>query len=298
MSAAAHPQTGVSIRKSVAPSMTSEDAPEPNSTDAKFERFLRCFESHIPLVARLHLASSARTELPWTAICPLLYSILDSADSFRHLVRHNKVRDGYVVARTIYETVVNVCFLLASDSEIAERAWRHAKQKAVRDLDRTIEVGDQAITIRWSGADEIGADPDVQQLLSEFTSSKGREVRDWTQESVPQRIDVVRKRFGRRLSNGLVFGLILYRHSSEVAHGTLFGALFALGALEPLGPPRSDSELVQRGRDHCVRLLLLLDVSLNSLVEITASMLRMNRLASESRSFLNAALDRTTGSDA
>src|SRR5690606_37509589 len=81
-----------------------------------------------------------------------------------------------------------------------------------------------------------------QELLREFTSRSGREITAWTPENVHQRLEVIQRHFGEDTVRELAFGLLLYRHASEIAHGTLYGALFSWGAMEPGGPPRSTDE--------------------------------------------------------
>jgi hypothetical protein len=51
-------------------------------------------------------------------------------------------RDCFGIARTINETAINICYTLAMGDEVAERAERHAHQKAYRDLHRESAIGD------------------------------------------------------------------------------------------------------------------------------------------------------------
>ena len=82
------------------------------------------------------------------------------------------------------------------------------------------------------GAEELLQHPEHRKWLDEFTTKSGREVASWTPENVPQRLEAVYQQFGPSDSRGLAFGLLLYRHASEIAHGTLFGTLFSWGAME------------------------------------------------------------------
>jgi len=214
------------------------------------ERLSNFFSAQLNLVARLRDLSRVRTEHRWCVIYPLLYSIVDSGDSFRNLARNEKVRDCYVLGRVLYETLVNALFMLAQGYSAAERAIRHARQKSIRDLDRTIQVGARTLKVKSSAADFVATDPQIQQIISEFTTKKGREITSWTPENVVQRIETIERHFGQKISTSLIFGLTIYRHSSDIAHGTLFGALFSLGLNVPGGAPESPAALEKHFREQ------------------------------------------------
>ena len=77
--------------------------------------------------------------------------------------------------------------------------------------------------------------------------------------------------FGSDEAIGLIYGLLLYRHSSDIAHGTLFGALFGYGATDPSGPPKSLGDLECFRHDQLRLVLMLVGFSLNSLIRIVGT---------------------------
>lgn len=205
---------------------------------------------------------------------PLLDSIAESVDSLRTLVNRLKLRDSYVIARVIYETSVNACFLLTNPEAISGRAHAHAKQKALRNLTRAIELaGDVIFEFKPQGAEELLGNPRHQEWLSEFTSRSGREITSWTPENVQQRLEAVYLKFGEPQTRGLAFGLLLYRNASEIAHGTLFGTLFSWGAMEIGRPLRSSEDLGKFRRRELRHLLKLVSYSLESLIRLVNSAL-------------------------
>jgi hypothetical protein len=219
-----------------------------------------------------------------TILFPLLGAIAESTATLRELVRRYAIRDAYVVARVIYETAINACFILTNGSELAKRIRRHATQKVLRDLERNIELaGEQVVQLRWSGSDLALADPANQALLQEFSSRSGREITSWTPENVKERLESIYQNFGREAAMGLVWGLLLYRHASEVAHGTLYGALFAWGAMDPNGPPKSTAAIQSFRVDQARLLLMLVGVSLESLVRIVAGELSLPHIAASAQ---------------
>lgn len=241
-------------------------------------------ESQADLLRQVRAAAKETSVAGATVLFPLLDGGVESIASLRTLVELYRVRDAYVIARVIYETAVNACFILTDPVPLSERAHRHAGQKALRDLERSIELaGEQVMKVKWSGADQTLAHPANRQLLEEFTSKSGREITSWTPENVQRRVEAIYVKFGRQESLGLVYGLLLYRHASEIAHGTLFGALFAWGAMDPKGPPKTVGD-IQAFRVEQARLLLMLTgFSLESLVRIAARVLLMPDVGAAAR---------------
>lgn len=218
------------------------------------------------------------------ALYPFLDSIAESVGSLRTLVNQLKLRDSYVIARVIYETSVNACFLLTEPKALSARASTHAKQKALRNLVRAIELaGNQVFEFRAQGAEELLGDPQHQGWLKQFTSKSGREITSWTPENVQQRLEATYLKFGHEETRGLAFGLLLYRHASEIAHGTLFGTLFSWGAMEPGSPPRCPGDIGKFRRRELRHLLKLVSYSLESLIRVASSVLATPNISASAR---------------
>src|SRR5205807_4645398 len=136
-----------------------------------------------------------------------------------------------------FEAIVNTCFIMAEGKAAADRARRHAHQKSYRDLDR--EICGTGLRLVSTAKDEQASNPGLQADLALFTHRNGRENIQWTDENIPERIATIERKYGRASATGLRFALFaIYRHSSEIAHGSLFGALFSLGLTLP-GTPQS-----------------------------------------------------------
>lgn len=189
---------------------------------------------------------------------PFLDSVAESVDSLRILINQLKLRDSYVIARVIYETSLNACFLLTDSEALSCRARTHAMQKALRSLARAVEIaGNKIFEFKVQGAEEVMGHPKHQEWLNEFTSKSGREITSWTPENVQQRLETTYLKFGHDATRGLAFGLLLYRHASEIAHGTVFGTLFSWGAME-FGIPLTSPSDIGRFRRKELRSLMKL----------------------------------------
>lgn len=208
---------------------------------------------------------------PLTSLFPFLDSIRMSSKSFAMLVRADALRDSYVIGRMIYETAINAAFVATDPEALFARATRHANQKSLRDLVRTIEIAGTALfKFEHSAANQLMNEPAHKQWLDEFTSRSGREITSWTPENVQQRLEAVYARFGEDAVKGLAFGLLMYRHASEIAHGTLYGTLFSWGATEIGRSLRSPADLALFRRLELRHLLKLVCFSLESLVRVLA----------------------------
>lgn len=226
-----------------------------------------------------HFRLSQRNSRCFGVVFPLLDAASTSTDSLVDLCQQRKVRDGFVIARMIYETLVNACFVLAGGPDVAERAWRHSQQKALRDLDRTIELsGKPVVHVRWSGADEVMAHPESKKLLEEFTSRNGREVMSWTPESVLERLEAIRDKHGQDVVMGMILGLYIYKNASEIVHGTFYGALFALGVTRPPAPT-SDEDIIKFQLEQCKALLMFTAHSMESVVRVCSDVAGQPELA-------------------
>lgn len=209
-------------------------------------------------------------------IFPYLDSVNDSLESFRMLIRNGKLRDSYVIARVIYETAVNACFVLTDPEVLTARANTHAKQKTLRGLVRAIKIaGDEIFSYKMHGAEELMKIPRHEEALNSYTSRSGREITSWTPENVQERLDAIYRKFGRNKAYGLMLSLLLYRHSSEIAHGTLYGTIFSWGAAE-VGEPLTREEDIGEFRYKELRQLLkFISHTLESVMAITCPLIEL-----------------------
>jgi hypothetical protein len=153
-------------------------------------------------------------------------------------------KDTYLIARSVCEGSINIAYLMASDPEIARKAQRHAQVRAFRDLHREQTTGGWTINLGYQGALPPTEVDRLESMAREFTSARGRE-KDWTDLTVRQRLDAASMAFGSTalLSLSVSFANI-YRHASEVTHGSYYGALMIWGLTAP-GFSRSGSSALR-----------------------------------------------------
>ena len=155
-------------------------------------------------------------------------------------------RDCFSICRSIVELAVNVCYICAGGEATAERAEKHARQKAARDLDRESSVGGQTIRLRSSASQALRLPEELADSIDEFTARSGRE-KGWTDLSIDARCERVGEVLGTKVLTPLHWArFAVYRHSSEILHGTFFSAVFFMGLTDPTGAPSSPDEWLNR----------------------------------------------------
>lgn len=108
--------------------------------------------------------------------------------------------------------------------------------------------------------------PEVDAAINEYTTRGGSEATAWTRESVDDRIEAIATRFDERVLTQLHWARFsMYRHASEILHGTFNGALFALGMSRPEGPPEGEA-LKAHFNEHLSMVLLMSGMALDALI--------------------------------
>ena len=168
-----------------------------------------------------------------------------------------RTRECYLMARAVVETLVNTCYVLAKGLEAADAAKRHAKQKAFRDLSRQSEIAGHRINMGLKETPNIDELEGLAKDLERFTTNSGKEDYRWTKDNLDERIGIAGEAFGPSVLSRLHMArFAVYRHSSEIIHGTLFGYLYFHGSTLPSEPASSQEGLAQHIADQHIYLLL------------------------------------------
>jgi hypothetical protein len=187
----------------------------------------------------------------------LHFSVYDSCKSILILTQNHQVRDCFLTARTIYELTLNIGYIANGGKETLEKAKRHLQQKSYRDLERKLTIESMNMTVKSLGVENLKIGQELQDALDEYTTKKGLEVRSWTGDNVFHKIEVISKKYGQKIKDILNIGLFnIYRHSSEIAHGTLFGLFYIIGATDLKDRPRDTNELLKFHRQHLTLIIL------------------------------------------
>ncbi|AVO56130.1 hypothetical protein C7A17_26445 [Ectopseudomonas mendocina] len=210
--------------------------------------------SNKPRVARLYAIYSA---------------IIEDAISIRLLCENARTNQAYIVSRALLERLTNFCFLqLCTDAEFSDYV-DYSLNKAGRSLDRSIEAGGQVKARIALNGGEFELPPEISAAIAKFTSERGREKTRWTNVSLPDRAAVIEAKLG---NTGLFMSLLtIYADASEALHGTLYGAVFHLGAYET-SPPHDQASLDQHRYRTLSALYLMAGGSIDTLFSLLASL--------------------------
>jgi len=190
-------------------------------------------------------------------------------------------RDCFSICRSIVELSVNVCYICAEGETVALRAERHAQQKAARDLDRKSSIGDQTIHLRFADVEASRMPEELEKSVNEFTFSSGRE-KGWIDLSIDARCEKVGEVLGAKILTPLHWArFAVYRHSSEILHGTFFSAIFFMGLTDPKGPPKSLKKWIEQIANQHLMVLMATVLALVAVAKAVAAILSIPELASE-----------------
>lgn len=251
-------------------------------TEEVMERLCGFFCEQAALLDRASYSTIEKFETVWCVVRLLVLSIAGTNRAIPFITKSGGFAASLVLGRMVLETLINACYILAEGESTAELALRHANQKSYRDLERKLQVGDFHLSLSHPGKIEPQQDSDLTHALNEFTSAKGRE-KNWTNKTVKERLEVIDKIFGTEVSGQFSFAFFgLYNNSSELVHGTVYGALFALGVTSP----GESKDFKTRGENHqrsnLSMSLLLLGNAINAFLVAVGKKIGKDELINES----------------
>lgn len=154
----------------------------------------------------------------------LLLGISDSLESLSVLSRINKMRDCYVISRMIYETTLNVLYIAATNFEAMKDMIEYTKEKSKFESARSISTDKETVFFVFDGEKHT-----VGFSKNNPINMKG-DPRDWTGVNISNRINLINKQYGDMIARYLqIAHLTIYRTSSDIVHGTLYGMRHSLG---------------------------------------------------------------------
>lgn len=173
--------------------------------------------------------------------------IIETTHSLLILSNARKLRDCYALSRIIFDLTLNLGYFGVKGESAVKLSLQHYHQKAFRDLDREIEIKGLKFGIGVKDIDKAKINEKLKEALDFFTNNKGFEVRSWTGENVFKKIELIIEKYGNDLGMILIINLFfIYRHSSEIIHGTMYGSLFVRGMTKPESEQPSTEEELEK----------------------------------------------------
>ena len=191
----------------------------------------------------------------------LLLGISDSLESLSVLSKINKMRDCYVISRMIYETSINVLYITATNFDAMEEMVEYTKQKSKFESARSIAIDKESVAFVFDGEKHS-----VSFGKTNSIDMKG-DPRDWTKENLSRRINIINKKYGDMVSRFLqVAHLTIYRTSSDIVHGTLYGMKHSLGIVNKSDDSFSIEGMLNHNFSAIITLLLTVSQCVYSII--------------------------------
>lgn len=159
----------------------------------------------------------------------MILAVGSSAQSILKLAENlnMSIRDCYGISRSICEMCVNILYLSTEEEKLIDQAISHTIQKRFRDLSRDYKYGEFSFKVKALENDECIEIPDsIAESLRQFTRSSGKEIKEWTEDSVEKRIQKIYENNKEPAMMLAAAHAIIYRNSSEILHGTLNGVMY------------------------------------------------------------------------
>ncbi|QKF78084.1 hypothetical protein [Arcobacter defluvii] len=181
----------------------------------------------------------------------LLLAVFDSMETLAILSRYNKMRDSYVISRVIYETTVNILLILSTDFESMDEMNVYTQNEINQEPARSIAIDSEAVFLTFDGKEHIVG-------FSKNNPFSVKNPRNWTKHNLKNSINLIDKKYGKIVSRSLMVAhLVIYRTSSNIAHGTLYGMLQAMGLIHGKTIKEfSDISMVEHNSNVIATLLL------------------------------------------
>ena len=172
----------------------------------------------------------------------LIFGLISTGQSIIMLAQSGKITECFMLARSVVERIITILYLLICEDEEFKRFNVYTKQKAVKMMNREVEVNELKAVLKASNYDEIINKPEIKEALGMFTSKRGKKITRWNKRSINQMLDVIAEN-GLDVEYLLLAVLAIYDEASDALHGTLYGSIFHTGVFTT-GVPSEKSELI------------------------------------------------------
>ncbi len=255
--------------------------------DEDWPRLLACIREDSERLTRLALAAMERADDVGTVLAPMLLCLCEDQQAFSLAVTSHHGRLAMISARAIFECSVNAMRIAVGGLETARLAQRHAAQKTFRDLDRRQEIAGSVVGVRHPMAD-AAVPPPLVAAISEFSTKSGKEKRDWLDESIEEKLALIAGSESPARATCFSMAILgIYRHSSEILHGSFCGAIYSLGEDVRLTAGHIAADPRPKRRTERLGIAIQsVTIMYSEAVQVIARILEAPELARESREAL------------
>jgi len=246
-------------------------------------------DKSIELLEQVHKKIHGTKDGTLVAFALLSNGIIDSSRTISLLINSNKLRDAYIISRPIFEHCLNIGYFSVKGEEMIEKAYNHSLSKTYRDLRRKVEIDDIKFSIGLSEEVKVNMHQKLECAVEEFTNKKGHEIRSWSDDNTFKKIKLITEEYGEGI--GYPFSLCLYyiyRHSSEIIHGSIFGAMFSLGMTQERNEwPESKEEFNEYYNNRLTLLGQSIILLISSTIHIIGNHSKIEHIEQENKNLIS-----------
>lgn len=177
-----------------------------------------------------------------------LQSAIESLSSLELLIKLKHLKSIFILSRQILESMINIGYTISTGEETAFKAISHSVAKTLWDFNREVKIGELKFKMILSGFEAEKLDDKHKEILQQFTTKKGHEVRSWTEDSIEKRIEKIFEwNSNEKLNSTFLLGYsFIYRYSSEIIHSSVFGHMYLNGMTDIRDKwPKDENELIK-----------------------------------------------------
>ncbi len=208
---------------------------------------------------------------------PLLLFTKESLNSIKILYKQNYLKDCFVLSRHYIETIINIGFICATKETSIKKSYSYSIQRSFRDKNRELKINSKQHKLIYGNEKflkELAQNEIIKQSLKEYTTNRGKEITQWTKETIKEKIEIIDKKYDDYVSDLLTFAFFsIYKDSSEVIHGSYYGFLLFSGLEDKsINSFNTADEFIQHITKHQIEsmklLFLILSISIVSIIII------------------------------
>jgi hypothetical protein len=222
-----------------------------------------------------------------STIILMIQALGSSTHTIRRLIEKPglEIRDCYTIARSISELSVNICYICTEGRAAAQAAKQHALQRSYRDLDRSWTVAGITAAVKREYIPASSSIPGLDEALADFTDRRGREKNDWIDLNVGSRIEHVKSKYPKVALSLLASTFSIYRHSSDILHGSFAGIQFFWKLHENSPQSRQDADFILE--QHLLTIFCSVLFSNDSVIQLIYSDKKYDTLSKIERDLIN-----------
>lgn len=195
------------------------------------------------------------------------------------------IRDCFGIARSISESAINVCYIIAAGDEAASLARRHALQKNYRTHSRKERIG--TLDIGGDNLPDVDDIPGLKEALADFTRKNGLEIKNWTTLSLDDKRRFIVDRFPR-IELLTTSTIAMYSDASEILHGTFYGVQYFLDGFVLAPPTQTEFERTYV-ENYLTAIFSAVWASVNAMLEVIGTEFGIHDLMNCIRAWLEKA---------